>query len=117
MERISVCVCKPVGYNVTRVEHTSCRETNGLPLTCALVYAEMVTSQPTAGSLLERSEVSLLLSPHFTEGDSVSVQVRACPVQTYILVLFCGLLSCVMVTNAEDVFTSYVLSLCGTPLH
>jgi hypothetical protein len=41
------------------------------------MFTDAVTFNPAAGSLVERSEFSLSLTPHFTEGgSSSSVEVR-----------------------------------------
>jgi hypothetical protein len=41
------------------------------------MFTDTVTFNPAAGSLVERSEFSLSLTPHFTEGgSSSSVEVR-----------------------------------------
>ena len=41
------------------------------------MFTDAVTFNPAAGSLVERSEVSLSLTPHFPEGgSSLSVEVR-----------------------------------------
>lgn len=47
----------------------------------------MVSSHPTTGKLLESSEVTLLLSPTFTSGNTVSAQVNVSMV-TIIIVLW-----------------------------
>ena len=49
-----------------------------IQLSCSLcMFTGAVTFNPVGGSLVERSEFSLSLTPHFTEGgSSLSVEVR-----------------------------------------